>query len=92
MNHFSQIPNIGKELAKKLTFAEVSSPEELKFLGSKEGLSKDKNNIPWGITCINMLYALEGAIQNIRWHKLDKGIKADLLDFYQSLKMGQNHH
>ena len=46
MNHFSQIPNIGKELAKKLTFAEVSSPEELKFLGSKEGLSKDKNNIP----------------------------------------------
>lgn len=35
--------------------------------------------------CINMLYALEGAIQNIRWHKLEKDVEAELLEFYRNI-------
>lgn len=33
--------------------------------------------------CINMLYALEGAIQGIRWHQLSAKRKRELLDFYR---------
>ena len=35
--------------------------------------------------CINMLYALEGAIQGIRWHGLDKQRKQQLKEFYKIL-------
>jgi len=83
MESLVAMPNIGKELAKKLTFAEISSPEELRFLGSKNAFLKIKTIYPED-ACINMLYALEGAIQDIRWHHLDKNTKADLLDFYRS--------
>ncbi len=84
MELLSAMPNIGKELAGKLTQAEVSSPGELKFLGSKEAFLKIKTIYPEE-ACINMLYALEGAVQDVRWHKLDKDVKAELLDYYRSL-------
>ncbi len=84
MELLSAMPNIGKELAKKLSLSEISSPDELKFLGSKEAFLKIKTIYPKD-ACINMLYALEGAIQGVRWHKLDEGIKAELLDFYRNL-------
>jgi DNA transformation protein len=32
--------------------------------------------------CISMLYALEGAIQGIRWHDLDREIREELKKFY----------
>ena len=35
--------------------------------------------------CINMLFALEGAIQGIRWHGLDKKRKAELTEFFNRL-------
>ena len=35
--------------------------------------------------CINMLFALEGAIQGIRWHDLDKTRKRELNDFFRIL-------
>lgn len=84
MRLLSEMPNIGKELAKKLTFVEISSSEELKFLGSKKAFLKIKTVYPEG-GCINMLYALEGAIQDICWHKLGKNVKAELLVFYHRL-------
>jgi len=37
--------------------------------------------------CINMLYALEGAIQGIRWHGLSKERKLELKEYYNSLKV-----
>ncbi len=78
------MPNIGKSLAKKLALAEISSPDELKFIGSKNAFLKIQTIFPDDV-CINMLYALEGAIQDVRWHALGKEVKADLLDFYRSL-------
>jgi DNA transformation protein and related proteins len=33
-----------------------------------------------------MLFALEGAIQGIRWHNLDKNRKTELTEFYNRLK------
>lgn len=84
MNPFSKTPNIGKELAKKLALSEVLSPDELRFIGSKNAFLKIKTIYPED-ACINMLYALEGAVQNIRWHKLDNETKLELLDFFRGL-------
>lgn len=84
MKSLSSLPNIGKELTKKLIFANILSPDELRFIGSRQAFMRIKTIFPED-TCINMLYALEGAVQDIRWHKLDQETKADLLDFYRSL-------
>jgi TfoX C-terminal domain. len=32
--------------------------------------------------CINRLYALEGAIQGIRWYDLSEAVKGELKEFY----------
>jgi predicted nucleic acid-binding OB-fold protein len=36
--------------------------------------------------CLNVLFALEGAIQGIRWHILDDRKKNELKEFYDCLK------
>ena len=84
MKSLSDLPNIGKELAEKLMFANILIPDELKFIGSKKAFMRIKTIYP-DEACINMLYAFEGAIQGIRWHQLDLDTKTDLLDFYHSL-------
>ncbi len=80
----TDLPNIGKELEKKLIQAGIKTPEQLKSTGSKNAFIKlktiDDN------ACINMFYALEGAIQGIRWHNLDREIKDELREFYYMIK------
>lgn len=81
---FNTLPNIGKALAEKLCFSGINSVNELMALGAKETFIKllafDKT------ACINQLYAIEGAIQGIRWHGLTKADKEELLAFYHSVK------
>lgn len=79
-----KLPNIGNVLAHKLIQIEVNSAEELIAIGSENALIKIAT-IDKEAACINMLYALEGAIQNIRWHHLSKERKQELKEFYQSL-------
>lgn len=83
MNNLSSLPNIGNNLAKRLEDASISSSDELKKLGSRHAFIKLKLAEP--DSCINSLYALEGAIQNIRWHHLPKEVKDDLKSFFNSL-------
>ncbi|MDD3740077.1 MAG: TfoX/Sxy family protein [Bacteroidales bacterium] len=75
------LPNIGKTLAEKLIFAGIESSEQLFSIGSESAFVKlatiDQN------TCINQLYALEGAIQGIRWHDLSLKRKQELLEFFK---------
>jgi len=81
MNSLTQLPNIGKTLAKKLEMIGIKSEQDLKHMGSENAIIKiatiDKES-----ACINMLYALEGAIQGIRWHELDNERKQELKEFY----------
>lgn len=84
MDSLLKLPNIGKTLAEKLSQAEVNSAEELKALGSENAIIKIAT-IDSEVACINMLYALEGAIQNIRWHHLSKDRKQELKAFHQTL-------
>lgn len=84
MGSLSKLPNIGIVLEKKLIGIGIKTPEELKRLGSKDAFIKIK--IIDNTACYNMLCALEGAIQGIRWHYLPEGIKKDLECFFQSFK------
>lgn len=78
-----QLPNIGKTLSEKLKLVEIDTPEKLYTVGSEQVFLKiytiDDN------ACYNMLCALEGAIQGIRWHNLDAAKKDELKEFYKMI-------
>lgn len=70
IKEIKELPNIGKKLAEELQKVGIASYEQLVKCGSVEALLRIKGNSGGG--CYNMLYALEGAIQSIRWYKLPK--------------------
>ena len=80
MEKLSKMPNIGAALEKKLMEAGINSPEELKSLGGKEAFIKIK--FIDNTACYNMLCALEGAVQGVRWHNLSEDTKKDLKCFF----------
>ena len=84
MSSLTELPNIGKTLAVKLNLIGIKNEQELKQLGSENAVIKIATIENSG-ACINMLYALEGAIQGIRWHGLDKDRKQELKEFYRML-------
>jgi DNA transformation protein len=86
----NQMPNIGPVLQDKLMQAGVQTPEKLAALGSRQAftriLLKDQS------ACLNKLYALEGAIQGVRWHDLAAEQKRELKIFYKALKLSKHEH
>lgn len=84
MHELTSLPNIGITLAKKLETVGICSITELLEAGSENAIVRISTLEDNGV-CINMLYALEGAIQGIRWHGLSKERKAELLVFYRSV-------
>lgn len=76
----TSLPNIGKIMAERLNEAGIYTVDELFDLGSKEAFMKmvavDEE------ACISMLYSLEGAIQGIRWHDMDRQRREELKAFY----------
>ncbi len=85
-NNLSDLPNIGKTAVERLARVGIMSVEELINSGSKEAflrlLSEEHD------TCLNTLYALEGAIQGIRWHSLPDAKKKELKLFFDEVKNG----
>ncbi len=70
MEDLSQYPNIGQVLAEKLATAGITSLDELTAIGSIEAMLRmGETNLS---ASANMLFALEGAIQGVRWHDLPK--------------------
>jgi DNA transformation protein len=81
MKNLTELPNIGKTLAAKLEKIGIQNEKDLINAGSESAFIR-LSALENCDSCINMLYALEGAIQGIRWHKLDKKRKEELLHFY----------
>ena len=79
MNALSHLPNIGKTLEQKLIEVGITTPEELRNAGAENALLRIRTIDD--TACINMLCALEGAIQGIRWHDLPKERKEELKQF-----------
>ena len=84
MGELSKLPNIGTKLEKQLADVGITTAEELKKVGSREAWLRILHQDP--PACIMRLSALEGAIQGIRWHLLDKETKESLKDFYHKHK------
>ena len=84
MGELSKLPNIGKVLEKQLNDVGINTVDDLIDHGSKEAWLKIKEVDD--SACLNRLMALEGAIQNIRWHNLSDEDKDDLRSFYDSQK------
>ncbi|NOX88754.1 MAG: TfoX/Sxy family protein [Calditrichaeota bacterium] len=88
----SELPNIGKELEKKLISAGIHNQTELRELGSLGALKRIIERCDSG--CLHLLYALEGAIQGIRWHYLSaddkRRLKAEFIDIKNELKRTAN--
>lgn len=80
MNELETLPNIGLTLARKLNEVGIHTISDLKQTGSENAFIKLA--IIDHTACINMLYALEGAVQEIRWHQLSKERKQELLEFF----------
>jgi DNA transformation protein len=80
MGELSKMPNIGKVLEKQLNDVGINTSDDLINLGSKEAWLKIKEIDD--SACLNRLMALEGAIQNIRWHNLSEEDKDNLRNFY----------
>ena len=84
MKELTDLPNIGKTLADKLKTIGIENEQNLKTMGSEKAIIQIATIENSGV-CINMLYALEGAIQGIRWHGLNKIRKQELKEFYKMM-------
>ena len=84
MGELSKLPNIGKVLENQLNDVGINTNDDLINLGSKEAWLKIKEIDD--SACLNRLMALEGAIQNIRWHNLSEEDKDNLRNFYNCQK------
>jgi len=76
-----KMPNIGKTLAEKLQLVGIENAKQLKDIGAENAFIK--LNTVDNDACINMLFAIEGAIQGIRWHDLDKLRREELKEFFR---------
>lgn len=84
MERLRDLPNIGKVLEERLIKAGINDVDALRRVGSKEAFIRLR--LLEGDTCFNILCALEGGIQGIRWHHLDSETKAELKSFFDSFK------
>ena len=84
MGELSKLPNIGKVVEGQLNDVGINTIDDLINVGSREAWLKIREIDD--SACLNRLMALEGAIQNIRWHDLCDDDKSNLKDFYNRQK------
>ena len=84
MPELTEMTNIGKEMAKKLTAIGIDSPEKLIQIGAKQAFLQLKQEYP--NVCLVHLYTLEGAICGTEFHCLSEEKKKELKEFSDFLK------
>jgi DNA transformation protein len=68
MSQLTDLPNIGKIVAKQLTTAGIETAEQLLREGSIGAALRLEG--AGFVVCENKLFALEGAIRGVRWHSI----------------------
>jgi len=81
----TEMPNIGKVVAEKLCEVGITTPEELRAIGTEQAFIRLQTIDE--TACLSMLQALEGAVQGIRWHNLPKERKEELKEFFHLRKI-----
>jgi DNA transformation protein len=84
MSDLTSLPNLGKEVSRRLNEVGIHSASELKAIGSEQAFLRLKAVDPGACFC--MLCGLEGAIQGIRWHNLSPERKQELKQFLKMIK------
>ena len=84
MGELSKLPNIGKVVEEQLNEVGIYTVDDLINIGSKETWLRIREIDE--SACLNRLMALEGAIQNVRWHDLSDEDKKNLRDFHMAEK------
>lgn len=84
-DELTSLPNIGAVVAQKLKAAGVTTPQQLKALGSVEVAVRLRTLAarPEDAPCASMLSGLEGAIRGVRWHAIPKHERDALWQRYQ---------
>lgn len=84
MDSLGSLPNIGKEMTRKLGIIGISTPEELRSTGSKEAYFRLKVAFPE--VCLVHLYTLQAAIDGIEMSELSADTRAELKAFSDSIR------
>ena len=80
----SEMKNIGVVNEGKLAEVGIVEPAQLRELGTEAAFLKIRHLVDDG-ACLNLLYGLEGAVQDIPKRELSERRKAELLDFFKQL-------
>jgi len=78
------LPNIGAEVAARLREAGITTPQELRALGSVGAALRLAAARPGDPPCRSMLSGLEGAIRGVRWHAIPKDERDRLREEYRT--------
>ncbi len=68
----TDLPNIGREVARLLSLAGINTPDELVRAGAVGAAVRIKNIRPDDPPCRSLLAGLHGAILGVRWHSIPK--------------------
>jgi DNA transformation protein len=85
-DQLTSLPNIGAVAAERLRAVGVTTPQQLKALGSVEAALRIRSlaGRPEDAPCASMLSGLEGAIRGLRWHAIPKQERDALWQRYQA--------
>ncbi|MDF2313504.1 TfoX/Sxy family protein [Lactiplantibacillus pentosus] len=83
MATLTKLPNIGPTLAKQLEAVAITLPEQLSTMGSKDAFAAIKKVNPHA--CIQLLYSLQGAIEDKPYTQLPTETREDLKQYFKSL-------
>lgn len=78
-----KMKNIGKNLAESLIAVGIKDSDDLIQVGSIEAAIRLD-------ACANKLYALEGAILDVRWHSMDVKYRQSLYEQYLEVQKTRN--
>lgn len=84
MSELTKLPNVGKVLEKLLIEVGISTPQQLREIGTMEAFIRIRAKDP--TACIHMLYGIQGAVEGIKDKFLSDTTKQELKEFYKSLQ------
>ncbi|HOJ02065.1 MAG TPA: TfoX/Sxy family protein [Anaerolineaceae bacterium] len=83
MDSLSKLPNIGKVLERNLNDIGIYTQKQLVEMGGKNAFIRIKQMDNGA--CLHMLYAIQGAIEGVKYPQLAVSTKQDLKHFFDSL-------
>lgn len=87
MEELKDLPNLGPVIQAELARVGVTTPEQLRQMGSREAWLRLYMADP--TACLHRLLALEGAVQGVRKADLPPETKAELRAFFNAATKGK---